>query len=1292
MNSHQASADVSDTLSREHIPVTDVAGRLRRRHGGATRRRVDLDSVATWAQVVGLPRRGRSSTAAERDFLATRRRLRKCFSRFVRRARAGTLSHLTLETRRRLVHRMGRLSRRLDRLASRLGWSLATGVLAMSVAAGPTHAVTFEERVGVDNPLDAVAVTGSSYPAFVDIDDDGDFDLFVGEYGSGAIDGTVRFYENTGSATNPVFQEQTGAANPLGDLIGLHDLHIYGRGGPSFVDIDNDGDFDAFVGATYYEYVELGEYEGGVYTDDAFGSVLYYENTGTRSSPTFTRRSALHGPVNPLGFVDAGSYYTTLPTFADVDGDGDLDAFVGAYEEYYFGDLFYYENTGSSSIPSFVARTGAANPLSAAYSYTGPAAASFADIDGDGDLDAFVAGYDYGSYTYEAVHYFENTGGPTNPVFERQAVASNPLASVPYYAVVAPSLVDLDGDGDSDAVLGNRYGGLYYYENTTPSSEPLALDVVIQADADGDGVADTTMAPYGVSEHREPASVISVDVWGGVGPTYTVNVVSTPSLGALVDPATGVELSAGDTLSVSQGASLEVQFAGTPQSSAGFEPSDAFVIDVTDDSDPTASTGSIVVELDIADVNQSVVVDREGSAFVASGSVVNVPLVDLTDVDADGVPDPSIYDTDGDSLLFSDAVSEQGATVSIVGSSLQYTASAYTDVAFGDGLTDVVTFTVADSSDLGGDPVTATTLVNIHPVAEVALRIEAGDGSFSRELAFGVGPEGSIDISPTATGTIWDLTAEAAPPEAPGTSARAWISGDGAYARLIEPIASAASTYTWPVHTRTGASGSGSTIAWYAPDVVALLEQFEARTGVSHSAAITDSATGETWDMSGASWSTIQLADSTSYNFDVTVSPAAGETLVSGSLSPGWNLVSVPGFGDLSPLDAYTNSAFVWEGGYRGVGFLTQDDIPAVGGGVFINSNGGTYELSLDVDSSDARDVAVVLDAGWNLIGAPASVGSVNNYPATNITGLFGNQAAVFGYDADAGSYSIASELVPGAGYWAYNDTGEPVEARLTQPRHLDADGASLYHPAQARGRAPSLASPDWALPLSLELADGARRAVEIGLSPHTSAGYDRLDIATPPQPPTPDYSHLYVLVDDPVGRLSRSVQSMDRRGVEWAVRARVGGAHGMLRWERPNVPDHWRLSMAAGDAVIDMAERQSVRLDAGSHDLTIAMAWTAPTATRLMPNYPNPFNPETWIPFELTDAADVTVRIYGQDGSVVRALDLGHRAEGYYTSSGSAAYWDGRNDHGEHVASGVYLYELQAGAYRALRRMVVVK
>ena len=103
-------------------------------------------------------------------------------------------------------------------------------------------------------------------------------------------------------------------------------------------------------------------------------------------------------------------------------------------------------------------------------------------------------------------------------------------------------------------------------------------------------------------------------------------------------------------------------------------------------------------------------------------------------------------------------------------------------------------------------------------------------------------------------------------------------------------------------------------------------------------------------------------------------------------------------------------------------------------------------------------------------------------------------------------------------------------------------------------------------------------------------------------------------------------------------------------------------------------------------------LAALTPKETTLLPNYPNPFNPETWIPYQLATDSDVTLAIYTSKGAVVRRFELGHQPAGFYTARAQAAYWDGRNASGESVASGVYFYQLRAGDYSALRRMVIVK
>ena len=153
------------------------------------------------------------------------------------------------------------------------------------------------------------------------------------------------------------------------------------------------------------------------------------------------------------------------------------------------------------------------------------------------------------------------------------------------------------------------------------------------------------------------------------------------------------------------------------------------------------------------------------------------------------------------------------------------------------------------------------------------------------------------------------------------------------------------------------------------------------------------------------------------------------------------------------------------------------------------------------------------------------------------------------------------------------------------------------------------------------------------------------------------------------VGAVSRArltVSDME----EWLIEAR-----GLMRSGSGDASRPGGLSYGRGIAVLE-------RL----------LASLMPKETVLLANYPNPFNPETWIPYQLSEPAEVTVTIYAANGAVVRRLDLGHRRAGSYDSRSRAAYWDGRNAAGESVASGVYFYTLSAGDFSATLKMVIRK
>ena len=93
-----------------------------------------------------------------------------------------------------------------------------------------------------------------------------------------------------------------------------------------------------------------------------------------------------------------------------------------------------------------------------------------------------------------------------------------------------------------------------------------------------------------------------------------------------------------------------------------------------------------------------------------------------------------------------------------------------------------------------------------------------------------------------------------------------------------------------------------------------------------------------------------------------------------------------------------------------------------------------------------------------------------------------------------------------------------------------------------------------------------------------------------------------------------------------------------------------------------------------------------------LYQNFPNSFNPDTWIPYGLAEDVDVTITIYSVSGELIRILDLGHKPAGFYTTKSKADYWDGKNEAGEQVSSGIYFCNIKAGEYTATRKMIARK
>ena len=304
-------------------------------------------------------------------------------------------------------------------------------------------------------------------------------------------------------AQTPVFLERTGPLNPFDGVLDSEQSAV------DLADIDADGDLDMVAGlySGFFRWVEnegtdtapdfqllsphplssfpfdcipcftpavspaFADLDGdgdldAMYTGRENG-FQYLENTGTASVPAFTRRA---GAANPMDGLSVGGSFGAIE-FADLDADGDLDAIVGS------DDLFfrYFENQGTPTVPAFVHVTGAGDPFDGLFTPDSGAdgsrnVPSAGDVDGDGDLDVVV-----GSYYGGVFSYYENVGTPQSPAFLRRTGTDNPFDGLSVGEHSAPDLADIDGDGDVDMVSGSSrfYANDYfYYEQIAPQPAP----------------------------------------------------------------------------------------------------------------------------------------------------------------------------------------------------------------------------------------------------------------------------------------------------------------------------------------------------------------------------------------------------------------------------------------------------------------------------------------------------------------------------------------------------------------------------------------------------------------------------------------------------------------------------------------------------------------------------------------------------------------------------------------------------------------------------------------------------
>ncbi|MFO7526268.1 MAG: FG-GAP-like repeat-containing protein [Ignavibacteriaceae bacterium] len=285
------------------------------------------------------------------------------------------------------------------------------------------------------NPI--VSEFGSN-PVFVDIDHDGDYDFILGNSA-----GTVTFYENVGNETNFSFKFITNSWQNILIIGGILDDPLHGSSSLDFADIDSDGDKDLFWG-------------------DFFSKSLYFiENQGNPSNPSMQLVSTVY-PVNADSIFTSGY---NMPRLIDIDGDGDLDLFVSVlYDPSVSQSLMFFRNVGSLQQSDHV-------HITDDYLYTLDVGNNshpvFVDIDSDGDLDLFIGSF---NNPLGSLHYFNNQGSSTSPLFNH---IDSVFAGIQYDLSVVPAFGDLDGDSDYDLLVGKLDGRISYYKNEGTRFSPV---------------------------------------------------------------------------------------------------------------------------------------------------------------------------------------------------------------------------------------------------------------------------------------------------------------------------------------------------------------------------------------------------------------------------------------------------------------------------------------------------------------------------------------------------------------------------------------------------------------------------------------------------------------------------------------------------------------------------------------------------------------------------------------------------------------------------------------------------
>jgi hypothetical protein len=395
-------------------------------------------------------------------------------------------------------------------------------------------------------------------PELVDIDNDGDLDLFASTYSD--KQSGINYYKNIGSDQTPVFELQTGEQDPLNDF--QINAYLYF---PNFADLDADGDFDIVMPIFY----DLSAYSGGdpifylknigsqtvaefellanlttgmaakadfvdldndddldlIYGEE-YGKLVYFENTGNSQIADFDEVNFYDSPFYTLVFGDK-----LTPLLSDLDNDGDFDLALhnkiyNSTTNTFESKISYFKNTGSASNPQFIELTGNENPFDGIVGYSSSYSPimKLIDLDEDSDLDLAIQN----NYS---IDYYENIGTNSAAEFTNLTGTDNPFNVITPYFLAGFDLADVDLDGDLDLIttslISYTEGDIFYYENKGTETEPLyELVDGVESPFDGINPGAFSTVKFVDLDNDLDFDVLFSEIWGKQN--YFKNTINTP--------------------------------------------------------------------------------------------------------------------------------------------------------------------------------------------------------------------------------------------------------------------------------------------------------------------------------------------------------------------------------------------------------------------------------------------------------------------------------------------------------------------------------------------------------------------------------------------------------------------------------------------------------------------------------------------------------------------------------------------------------------------------------------------